>query len=44
MIPGAGKDERGIALVVILAVLALLCIIGVTLVTTSRIENKASIS
>ncbi|MFC1672399.1 hypothetical protein ACFL01_04620 [Planctomycetota bacterium] len=36
------NDERGIVLVIILAVLALLCIIGITLVATTRIEQRAA--
>ncbi len=44
MIRGVHGNRSGIALIVILGVLALLCLIGVTLVTTTRIENKAAVS
>ena len=36
------RDRRGMVLLVILAVLSLLCLIGITLVTTTRIEKEAA--
>lgn len=38
------NDRRGVVLIVMLAVLALMCLIGITLVTTTRIEIKAATS
>lgn len=38
------KDENGVVLIVVLAILALLCLIGITLVTNTRIERNAAVS
>ena len=44
MLSVLNNDKRGVVLIVILAVLFLMCLIGITLVTTTRIEIKAATS